>query len=140
MGPAGALGGGSGSSVPPGCQALWAVLHVLPAEERGGQDLHPETEGLVRDLAHREHPWLRAWLEPVLQCPAHHKLKPRVTPVPGVCDGCGYDIPRGTPVLDCRGCDWYLCRECQDSWVSWYVTEHPELGQQVRPRSRSRSR
>jgi len=34
------------------------------------------------------------------------------------CDACGKDIPKGTPMLGCRECDWDACPDCINRGVS----------------------
>ncbi|CAJ1327013.1 unnamed protein product [Effrenium voratum] len=45
------------------------------------------------------------------KCPAGHELAPWCAK-PGWCDGCGAKIKAGQPVMDCRQCNYYLCRTC----------------------------
>jgi hypothetical protein len=44
-------------------------------------------------------------------CPNGHSLKDYTT-VGGWCDGCLKPLVRGDRVMDCRACNWYLCRAC----------------------------
>jgi len=44
-------------------------------------------------------------------CPAGHELQPWVARS-GHCDGCTRQVQRGENVMDCRRCNWYLCRAC----------------------------
>jgi len=46
-----------------------------------------------------------------LECPDGHELQPW-TARAGVCDGCHKKVRTGEQVMDCRRCDWYLCRTC----------------------------
>lgn len=45
------------------------------------------------------------------KCPAGHELA-LWDAKPGWCDGCGSKIKSGQPVMDCRKCNYYLCRSC----------------------------
>lgn len=45
------------------------------------------------------------------KCPKGHVLTPWCAK-PGWCDGCGSKINTGDPVMDCRQCNYYLCRTC----------------------------
>merc|ERR1712166_1073808 len=49
-----------------------------------------------------------------INCPQGHPLQPFFTPGDR-CDGssCSVYCSKGTPVLDCRACNWYLCIACQ---------------------------
>jgi len=44
-------------------------------------------------------------------CPKCHALKDHMTEG-GSCDGCGIRVPPGGSVMDCRECDWWICRAC----------------------------
>jgi len=48
----------------------------------------------------------------VTHCPAAHLLRPWEAQA-GVCDGCSRKVMKGEHVMDCRQCDWYLCRTCR---------------------------
>lgn len=45
------------------------------------------------------------------QCPEGHELQPWEARS-GTCDGCAKMVRYGEIVMDCRRCDWYLCRSC----------------------------
>ncbi|CAE8594569.1 unnamed protein product [Polarella glacialis] len=45
------------------------------------------------------------------KCPAGHALQ-IWTARPGWCDGCGNKIRGGDAVMDCRTCNYYLCKAC----------------------------
>jgi hypothetical protein len=45
-------------------------------------------------------------------CPKGHALVDYTEPHWGVCDGCGKSVAQGEAVMDCRSCNWYLCRAC----------------------------
>eukprot|EP00930_Biecheleria_cincta_P033289 TRINITY_DN23053_c0_g1_i1.p1 TRINITY_DN23053_c0_g1~~TRINITY_DN23053_c0_g1_i1.p1 ORF type:complete len:587 (-),score=91.47 TRINITY_DN23053_c0_g1_i1:297-2057(-) len=45
------------------------------------------------------------------KCPAGHELV-LWEAKPGWCDGCGSKIKTGQPVMDCRKCNYYLCKSC----------------------------
>lgn len=44
-------------------------------------------------------------------CPAGHKLQPH-TAQGGTCDKCNGKVVLGDQVMDCRRCNWYLCKMC----------------------------
>jgi len=45
------------------------------------------------------------------QCPRGHELQAWSARA-GLCDGCNKAVEDGEQVMDCRWCDWYLCRVC----------------------------
>merc|ERR1719464_2159189 len=45
------------------------------------------------------------------QCPRGHELQAWAARQ-GFCDGCQSPIQEGDHVMDCRWCDWYLCKMC----------------------------
>jgi len=45
-------------------------------------------------------------------CPYRHALENVPVRGSGTCDGCGKRVQIGEPVMDCRQCNWYLCRAC----------------------------
>jgi len=45
------------------------------------------------------------------QCPEGHELQAWSARA-GTCDGCGAGVQEGETVMDCRWCDWYLCKVC----------------------------
>merc|ERR550532_2945746 len=45
------------------------------------------------------------------QCPQGHELQAWSARA-GVCDGCQKAVDDGEQVMDCRWCDWYLCKVC----------------------------
>lgn len=47
----------------------------------------------------------------VARCPMGHKLE-LVAAQAGTCNGCRVRILDGDPVMDCRKCNWYLCKTC----------------------------
>lgn len=47
----------------------------------------------------------------VSQCPQGHPLELWLARA-GECDGCFRQVAKGERVLDCRECNWYLCRGC----------------------------
>lgn len=48
------------------------------------------------------------------QCVAGHTLRTYITPCGGTCDICYADKPKGTEVLDCRKCNYWMCLDCRD--------------------------
>jgi len=46
------------------------------------------------------------------KCPEGHELK-AWTARAGACDGCHRVIQHGEQVMDCRACNWYLCKDCR---------------------------
>merc|ERR1711939_282954 len=46
------------------------------------------------------------------ECPKGHALEDYVEDENGACDGCGKPIQAGDRVMDCRICNWYLCKPC----------------------------
>ena len=48
----------------------------------------------------------------VKTCGRGHTLKVYMTPGTGTCDGCSKYITRGTTLMDCRRCNYYLCGQC----------------------------
>lgn len=44
-------------------------------------------------------------------CPLSHPLRLWQADE-GSCDMCGVKVAAGTPVMDCRICNWYICRSC----------------------------
>mmetsp|Transcript_58654 Transcript_58654/g.132177 ORF Transcript_58654/g.132177 Transcript_58654/m.132177 type:complete len:320 (+) Transcript_58654:82-1041(+) len=52
--------------------------------------------------------------QPVAECPKAHKLKAVVLPpdLAGRCDGCERALGTGSLAMDCRECNWYLCKAC----------------------------
>mmetsp|Transcript_19509 Transcript_19509/g.51650 ORF Transcript_19509/g.51650 Transcript_19509/m.51650 type:complete len:297 (-) Transcript_19509:335-1225(-) len=59
----------------------------------------------------------------IWRCPAGHMLQPW-TAQPGACDSCHAKVDKGDVVMDCRQCNWYLCKAChpheQEQDDSWY--------------------
>jgi len=49
---------------------------------------------------------------PLPQCPQGHSLQPAAA-MHGKCDKCEKKIHTGEMVMDCRQCNWYLCKACQ---------------------------
>merc|ERR550514_425677 len=49
---------------------------------------------------------------PLPQCPEGHSLQPAAA-APGKCDKCERKVHKGEMVMDCRQCNWYLCKACQ---------------------------
>jgi len=49
-----------------------------------------------------------------LQCPAGHSLQAGC-PGAGICDGCRGKVQDGEQVMDCRRCNFYLCKSCQEN-------------------------
>lgn len=47
----------------------------------------------------------------IKRCPQGHQLQPWAAK-PGWCDGCGAKIKSGEAVMDCRECNYYLCKYC----------------------------
>jgi len=47
----------------------------------------------------------------IKRCPQGHELQPWAAK-PGWCDGCGAKIKSGEAVMDCRECNYYLCKYC----------------------------
>merc|ERR1712232_368807 len=51
-------------------------------------------------------------IQPATHCTKGHALADYVEPEWGTCDGCSKAIAAGERVMDCRPCNWYLCRAC----------------------------
>ncbi|CAK0893058.1 unnamed protein product, partial [Prorocentrum cordatum] len=51
----------------------------------------------------------------ILRCPAGHCLHSWVARA-GTCDGCQRFVEDGEEVMDCRQCNWYLCRTCEATY------------------------
>merc|ERR1712048_687707 len=47
----------------------------------------------------------------IVHCKNGHELTPYLA-LGGMCDGCKKRINNGDKVMDCRKCNWYLCRDC----------------------------
>ena len=75
-----------------------------------------------------------------INCPKGHPLQPFFTPG-GRCDGrgCSEYCTKGTPVLDCRSCNWYLCIACQTIITNEREQQRSELPLQI-PRAEADER
>jgi len=51
------------------------------------------------------------------KCPKGHKLLLQASQ-PGVCDGCKRRTTGGELVMECKGCNYYLCRSCHPQAVA----------------------
>jgi len=51
----------------------------------------------------------------ILRCPAGHSLHSWVARA-GTCDGCQRFVEDGEEVMDCRRCNWYLCKACEATY------------------------